>query len=334
MNQARRPAGTPVGGQFAPTIRPEATGIELVDDAGAAHRRVKATVAAGIPSFSVEGIGDGDCRTTRDRVRAAMLSSGLSWPMGKISVLVTEPAPERTADLDLEIALSVLQASGQLPDVSLDGLRGELGLDGSIRGEATTVARNLRQLVDSLKTGSGERGGGGHGPTSVERCEAMRSAATVIAALVDELGDEVPERAVEAIEDAEELLDAVLDELQAKRDAVEQRLDAMSPEPGPGPSSTTTETAHTAETARTAEMAMGAGTTGTEAAGRNWRLFRESYGGWLDQYRKSRQIGGRGETERRLREAAGLADVSNAQLRADKARAYRGETSEQILEGR
>ena len=32
MSQARRPAGTPIGGQFAPTNRPEASGIELVDD--------------------------------------------------------------------------------------------------------------------------------------------------------------------------------------------------------------------------------------------------------------------------------------------------------------
>ena len=32
MSQARRPAGTPVGGQFAPMNRPEATGINLVDD--------------------------------------------------------------------------------------------------------------------------------------------------------------------------------------------------------------------------------------------------------------------------------------------------------------
>lgn len=32
MSQARRPAGTPVGGQFAPMHRPEGAGIELVDD--------------------------------------------------------------------------------------------------------------------------------------------------------------------------------------------------------------------------------------------------------------------------------------------------------------
>ena len=32
MTQARRPAGTPVGGQFAPVSRPEASGVELTDD--------------------------------------------------------------------------------------------------------------------------------------------------------------------------------------------------------------------------------------------------------------------------------------------------------------
>jgi hypothetical protein len=32
MSQPRRPAGIPTGGQFAPTNRPEASGIELVDD--------------------------------------------------------------------------------------------------------------------------------------------------------------------------------------------------------------------------------------------------------------------------------------------------------------
>ena len=75
-------------------------------------------------------------------------------------------------------------------------------------------------------------------------------------------------------------------------------------------------------------------TPSTEEGDRSWQLFHESYGHWLDMYRKARAMGGMADTERRLREAAGLAGVSAAQLRADKARAYRGETSEQILEGR
>ncbi len=158
MTQARRPAGTPVGGQFAPTNRPEASGIELVDDDPVSRRRVVATVATGIPSFSVEGLRDRDCREIRDRVRTALLLSDFAWPMGRITVRVSEPSPRRTADLGLEIALGLLQTSGQLPDADVGGLRGELGLDGSIRGEKTTDARSLRELVDSLKDrhGSGE----------------------------------------------------------------------------------------------------------------------------------------------------------------------------------
>ena len=318
MTQPRRPVGTPVGGQFAPTNRPEASGVELVDDDAPLHR-VEATVGPGIPGFTVDGIHPFDHRETRDRVRAALLSSGLAWPMGQITVRVVEPAPERTADLDLEIALSVLQASGQLPeDADTTGLRGELRLDGSIREEATTDATNLRQLVDSLKATAQPSTGG---PTTSERCRELRSAATVIAELTNELGDDVPDRVREAVEDAEELFDSILDELQAHIERRNQ-VTASDPPLGSRPAPSHPVDADPAGSARTPE------------AERSWRLFRESYGGWLDQYRTSLQIGGRSETERRLRETAGLAGVDEAQLRADKSRAYKGETSEQILEGR
>ena len=290
MTQARRPAGTPVGGQFAPTNRPEATGVELVDDDPVSSRRVVATVATGIPSFSIEGVRDRGCRETRDRVRAALLSSDLSWPMDTITVRVNDPSPARTADLDLEIALGILQASGQLPDADVGGLRGELGLDGSIRGESTTDARSLRELVDSLKAGSND--------AAVQREPVQLS-------LFDASGyDEPAEQATTA-------------RVSSGPTTGDQNLSEIVFE--------TTQAAETVQDPATAE---------TEKADRSWRLFRESYGAWLDGYRKSRYIGGMGETERRLREAAGLAGVDAAQLRADKARAYRGETSEQILKGR
>ena len=332
MTQARKPAGIPTGGQFAPTNRPEASGIELVDDDAIIRSRVEIRVTTGIPSFSVEGMRDRDGRETRDRVRAAMLSSDLAWPMGKITVHVAEPAPARAADLDLEIALGILQASDQLPSVDVGGLRGELGLDGSIRGEATTDARSLRALVNSLKTDSSPVRGN-PGPTSLERCRSLGSYAVAIGHLVDELGDDVQPRVVEAIQDAEELFEGILDELQATRELIEQGRAAHTPaEPVPGPSATATEavTGTTTGTVPTMETAPAPET----AADRSWRLFRESYGSWLDLYRKARAMGGMADTERRLREAAGLAGIDAAQLRADKARAYRGETSEQILEGR
>ena len=96
----------------------------------------------------------------------------------------------------------------------------------------------------------------------------------------------------------------------------------------PRPSATATKEVSVTEAAPTPD------TPSTEEGDRSWQLFHESYGHWLDMYRKARAMGGMADTERRLREAAGLAGVSAAHLRADKARAYRGETSEQILEGR
>ena len=305
--------------------RPEASGAELTDDDYTTiSSRVEATVESGIPSFSAEGLGRSS-RETRDRVRAAMLSSNLAWPMGKITVNVSNPPP-RTADLDLEIALGLLKASGQLPDVDTDGLMGELGLDGSIRGAATTDAPNLRALVDSLKAGGSEVSGDPM-PTDLERCRSLGSYAVAIGHLLDELGDDVPPRVTEAIRDAEELFDGILDELQAAKGAFKQgRADDTPAETAP--------TVLAAGPATGPEPAPATGTARTAEAERSWRLFRDSYGGWLDQYRKSLVIGGKNETERKLREAAGLAGVGSDQLWADKSRAYRGETSEQILEGR
>jgi hypothetical protein len=249
--------------------------------------------------------------------------------MGAITVVTTDP-PERSADLDLEVALDLLKASGQLPvDADTDGLTGELGLDGSIRGSTTTDAPTLRALVDSLKPTRS-------GPTTSERCRSLGSYAVAISHIVDELGDDVPLQVTEAIGDVEELVEGIWDVLQAKKGAVKRDRDDRPVEPAPtAPTRQTAATTSTTTRPTTRAVTDPVGeTTRTPEAEKSWRMFRETYGGWLDHYRKSLVIGGRSETERKLREAAGLAGVDERQLRADKSRAYKGETSEQILEGR
>ena len=97
--------------------------------------RVEVHVSDGLPGFSIVGLPDASCREARDRVRAAMVSSGLSWPMKRITVnLAPGGVPKAGSGLDLPIALGVLTASGQLPVID-DGIAafGELGLDGSVR---------------------------------------------------------------------------------------------------------------------------------------------------------------------------------------------------------
>lgn len=98
--------------------------------------QVEVHVGRGLPGFSMLGLPDEACREARDRVRAAVLSSGLSWPDQKITVNLAPPHHRKTGSgLDLPIALGVLVATQQVPAEALRSLCviGELGLDGSIR---------------------------------------------------------------------------------------------------------------------------------------------------------------------------------------------------------
>jgi magnesium chelatase family protein len=48
--------------------------------------RVEVHVGNGLPGFSIVGLPDATCREARDRVRAAISSSGLKWPQRRITV--------------------------------------------------------------------------------------------------------------------------------------------------------------------------------------------------------------------------------------------------------
>ena len=107
---------------------------------------VEVHVAAGLPGYRLVGMPDAACRESRDRVRAAVMSSGLDWPQKGITVnLAPSGSPKAGAGLDLAIAVGVLVASGVVaPEaVAGHGFVGELGLDGSLRrvpGTAPMVA--------------------------------------------------------------------------------------------------------------------------------------------------------------------------------------------------
>ncbi len=97
---------------------------------------VEVHVANGLPGFTIVGLPDASCREARDRVRAAIVSSGMDWPMRRITVnLAPSDVRKVGAGLDLPIAVGVLAASDQLPINTIDdlGMVGELGLDGSVR---------------------------------------------------------------------------------------------------------------------------------------------------------------------------------------------------------
>ena len=98
---------------------------------------VEVHVGVGLPGFTIVGQPDEVCRESRDRVRAAFLSRGFTWPNRRITVNLA-PSGERKggSGLDLAIAIAVLIADEQLPPNVADEFAfvAELGLDGSLRG--------------------------------------------------------------------------------------------------------------------------------------------------------------------------------------------------------
>lgn len=97
---------------------------------------VEADLAAGLPAVVLSGLPDTALNEARDRVRAAIVNSGQSWPNRRITVnLLPATLPKHGSAFDLAIAAALLGGAGELPLAALDGvvILGELGLDGTVR---------------------------------------------------------------------------------------------------------------------------------------------------------------------------------------------------------
>ena len=104
---------------------------------------VEVHVSTGLPGFTIVGLPDASCRESRDRVRAAVLTSGFKWPDGRVTVnLAPGGVRKQGAGLDLAIAVAVLEAEGVLSREQTDGFAfvAELGLDGSLRRVPGTLS--------------------------------------------------------------------------------------------------------------------------------------------------------------------------------------------------
>ncbi|MEL6891478.1 MAG: YifB family Mg chelatase-like AAA ATPase [Actinomycetota bacterium] len=97
---------------------------------------VEVHVANGLPAFQIVGLPDTTVRESRDRVRAAIQSTGRKFPDVRVTVNLAPSEPRKSGSgLDVAIAVGVLVADGHIPPEAIAGLGfvGELGLDGSIR---------------------------------------------------------------------------------------------------------------------------------------------------------------------------------------------------------
>lgn len=130
--------------------------------------RVEVHLAAGLPSFQVVGLPDAEVRESRERVRAALVNSGFSFPQGRLTVnLAPADLPKESGRFDLPIALGVLLASGQLvlPEVSSRAtdsrpmladyvFAGELSLTGALVPVRGAIAIALAVARDQNNSGN------------------------------------------------------------------------------------------------------------------------------------------------------------------------------------
>lgn len=96
---------------------------------------VEAHVGRGLPSFTLTGLPGVPVQDARERIRPAVESSGLQWPLRRVVVNLS-PANLRKdgPGLDLPVAMGVLAATAQVPATRLDrfAFAGELSLRGSL----------------------------------------------------------------------------------------------------------------------------------------------------------------------------------------------------------
>lgn len=92
-------------------------------------------ISSGLPAFMIVGLPDKAVAESRERVRAALHSLGLSLPAKRITInLAPADLLKEGSHYDLPVALALLVGMGVIPQEELANyiILGELGLDGSV----------------------------------------------------------------------------------------------------------------------------------------------------------------------------------------------------------
>lgn len=97
---------------------------------------VEVHISNGMPGFSLVGLPETTVKEAKDRVRSAIINANFEFPSKRITVnLAPADLPKEGGRFDLPIALGILAASDQIPEIKLAGHEfvGELALSGELR---------------------------------------------------------------------------------------------------------------------------------------------------------------------------------------------------------
>ena len=111
-------------------------------------------ISNGLPGFDIVGLPDTAVKEARDRVRAAAKSSGLTFPVSRITVNLAPASQKKVGShYDLPILLGILAASGSIKKPkSTSAFLGEVSLDGHIRPVSGVLPMALAAKKAGIKT--------------------------------------------------------------------------------------------------------------------------------------------------------------------------------------
>ena len=108
---------------------------------------IEVFLSGGLPRFNVVGMPETAVRESSDRVRGAIINSGLPFPRERITVSLAPADMRKTGGrFDLAIALGILCAQKAIPARSLENTEflGELSLNGDLRPVPGALPAALR----------------------------------------------------------------------------------------------------------------------------------------------------------------------------------------------
>lgn len=104
----------------------------------------------GFPSFEIVGLASKSVSESRDRIRTAIINSGIDFPAKKIIVnLAPADIPKEGTYYDLPIAVGVIAAINNLEVPKNAIFYGELGLDGNLRDTKATFLAGIFALQNN-----------------------------------------------------------------------------------------------------------------------------------------------------------------------------------------
>ncbi|MCL2332892.1 MAG: YifB family Mg chelatase-like AAA ATPase [Actinomycetia bacterium] len=145
--------------------------------------QVQVHISSGLPKFHLVGMGDAAVKEARQRVAAALKSSGFKMPANSVITvnLAPAPLPKHGTGFDLAIALGILIASGQARVARHERMLiiGELGLRGQVSAVAGLVSYARLACAEKLSLMTSEP----------EQLEGILSCKTIPIAHLSELNE-------------------------------------------------------------------------------------------------------------------------------------------------